>query len=377
MAVVIATLMLDGWSGWPDGPLRGIYAPIVILAVVVGWVLASRRPDNVIGPLFLVLGLAFGFYLPVDLLANRPDPPDVVRVAAVLTNATDAPMFILIAWILLHFPDGELPSGRWRWTVRLGAIAIATCMVAILIRPGPVMAFPRLDNPIGIAHPAAEVAALAGQSFGYGTMLVLLVAAVAAVVRRFRRGGPVVRAQVKWVAAASLVLLIAEVGNVLTFDPADPYGQPYWVIAATIGFALIPIAIGIAVLRYRLYEIDRLVSRTIGWAIVTGLLVAVFGAGLLGLQGLLAGVTQGQTLAVAASTLVAFALFQPLRRLVQRMVDRRFDRSRYDGQRVAATFAEELRQEVDLGRVSAGLVAAAHSTVRPATASIWLRGGRG
>ena len=136
-----------------------------------------------------------------------------------------------------------------------------------------------------------------------------------------------------------------------------------------------PVTIGIAVLRYRLYEIDRIISRTIGWALVSGILVAVFAGVVVALQTVLAGITQGETLAVAASTLVAFAIFQPVRRRVQSAVDRRFDRARYDAQRTVDTFAEHLRSEVDLGRLRSALVVTADRAVRPVGAAIWLRAG--
>jgi hypothetical protein len=135
----------------------------------------------------------------------------------------------------------------------------------------------------------------------------------------------------------------------------------------------LPICIGIAVLRYRLYEIDRVISRTLSWAIVTGTLLAVFVATVVGLQGLLDDLTQGGTLAVAASTLIAFALFQPLRRRVQHAVDRRFDRARYDGERTAAGLADRLRHEVDLGAVGVSLTGAVERSLRPTTVGLWLR----
>jgi len=140
--------------------------------------------------------------------------------------------------------------------------------------------------------------------------------------------------------------------------------------------ALIPGAIGMAILRYRLYEIDRLVSRTLAWALVTAILGAVYVVLVVGLQAVLSGVTQSQTRAVATSTLVAFALFQPLRRRVQRAVDRRFDRARYDGQRVAAAFAERLRDQIELAGVKRDLGATVRTALSPTSTGIWLRGRR-
>jgi hypothetical protein len=140
------------------------------------------------------------------------------------------------------------------------------------------------------------------------------------------------------------------------------------------GILAMPIAIGVAITRSRLYEIDRIVSRTIGWAIVTGVLVAIYLAGVFVLQSALSSITQGQTVAIAASTLLAAAAFQPLRRRIQHLVDRRFDRARYDGERTTAVFAERLRDQVDLQTISAHLVTAVDAAVRPAGASVWLRG---
>jgi hypothetical protein len=135
----------------------------------------------------------------------------------------------------------------------------------------------------------------------------------------------------------------------------------------------LPIAIGIAVLRYRLYEIDRIISRSIAWAVVTGVLVAVFAGGVVALQAALAGFTQGETLAVAVSTLVAATLFQPLRRRVQRAVDRRFDRASYDGQRTVEAFAERLRDEVALDAVVADLHQTVATSIKPTSFGLWLR----
>jgi hypothetical protein len=178
---------------------------------------------------------------------------------------------------------------------------------------------------------------------------------------------------VKWFALAIAVsvggLAFAAVGAAISRNPPEAG-------LAIFGFAgaLIPLAIGTAVMRYRLYDIDRILSRTIGYAIVTGTLGVVFAALLLSLTGIMTAVAGGETVAVAASTLVAFALFQPVRRRVQRAVDQRFDRSRYDADLTVRTFAARLSGDLDLGTVRAEVVATATSAVRPAAAGVWLRG---
>jgi len=155
--------------------------------------------------------------------------------------------------------------------------------------------------------------------------------------------------------------------------PPSSYSD-FFLLVGLLALLALPVAIGVAILRYRLYDIDRIISRTIGWTLVSGLLVTAFAIVVVGLQATLAGVTQGDTLAVAASTLVAFALFQPVRRTVQRTVDRRFDRARYDAQRTADAFAERLRTEVDLDVLAAELERTVAGTVRPTAASLWLPG---
>jgi len=182
---------------------------------------------------------------------------------------------------------------------------------------------------------------------------------------RFRASRGVVRQQLKWFLAAVFVLVASTAVAMTGSDEAN--------IGFLIGIGLVPIAIGIAILRYRLYDIDRLISRTIGWALVTGILAAVFVSVVLVLQALLAGFTQGETLAVAASTLAAFALFQPVRRRIQVAVDRRFDRARYDGQRTVDAFAERLRDEVELASIEREALGTVDETVRPVHAGLWLR----
>jgi hypothetical protein len=174
------------------------------------------------------------------------------------------------------------------------------------------------------------------------------------------------------VAVVGLGAIVLPVSLIVPADAAPELANVFTSVTILTLFAL-PVVIAIAVLRYRLFEIDRVVSRTIGWAVVTGSLLAVFGGAVVGLQALLADVTQGQTLAVAASTLVAFALFQPLRRRVQAAVDRRFDRARVDADRTASAFADRLRDQIDLGGVEADIAGTIEAALRPSSTGVWVR----
>jgi hypothetical protein len=362
-----------------NGSSLVVYVPYSVVAIV----LVLRRPRNAIG--WLLLALAGGFaigWLPVD--ASSADlaggrAPTVVLLVAWSKWWWGLPVILsLIALLAILFPSGRLPAGRWRTPVRLVAMMVVALNIAfaawplVEVTPGGGGAPFLMPNPLWPTELRPATFTPAPTSAGLLIFGILLVSVVSLLVR-YRRAVGVERLQLRWLVAALGAIGIAiPAGFVLISIGA---GDLSWA-PATISFCLPPIAVGVAVLRYRLYEIDRIISRTVSWAVVTGVLVAAFGGAVVALQGLLAGVTQGQTLAVAGSTLVAFALFQPLRRRVQRAVDHRFDRARYDGERIAAAFAEQLRQEVDLGRVSAELTAAANVTVRPRTATVWLRGGR-
>jgi hypothetical protein len=239
----------------------------------------------------------------------------------------------------------------------------------VLSRPGP-LNVGLANNPFGLQGTAwVELASTIEGTLSALTLPTALLLAVVAVIVRFRRAERIEREQLKWFLAANAVAV-----TLLLLSTSDPAPDvTLFDVLSMASLSLPPIAIGIAILRYRLYNIDRLISRTVSWAVVTGMLVAVFVGAVVTLQAILAGVTQGQTLAVAGSTLVAFALFQPVRRRVQTAVDRRFDRARYDGQRTLDAFADHLRDEVDLHRLCSALVATADDAVRPAGVSVWLR----
>jgi hypothetical protein len=369
VSLPVAVCVADALLGWVSGGFYLVFAPAPITFAIVGWLLTVRDRGGVIGPLCLMFAVLFAMYFPLDLLVRLEMTSSALALVATFSSASDAPGFIIVAMILILFPDGRLPGPRWRWTVPVAIVGGAASIVGFSLAPGQLAAFPSIVNPIGVpGFPGMVIGEI-----GYVALIILLIAAVVALVTRWRRGSVLERSQVKWVGASALALGVAEAANLATFDPSDPLGAPIPVVLASAGTALVPAAIGIAILRYRLYDIDRLISRTIGWALVTGFLVAVFAGGVLALQAVLAGFTQGETLAVAASTLLAFALFQPVRRRVQRAVDHRFDRARYDGERTAAAFAERLRDEIDLARLRESLALTARDAVRPTVASVWLR----
>lgn len=369
IAVPVAVVVADVALGWPSGGIYLVFAPACVAFAAVGWLISVRRPENLIGPLLLSVAALFAMYFPIDLLVLLGSPPPPVQVAAAFSSASDAPGFILLTLVVALFPDGRLPGPGWRWVPIVAGVGIISVTIGFALNPGPLAVFPSVENPLGVpGFPGAIIGEI-----GYLCLNVLLIGSVAALVTRWRRGSVTERAQIKWVGTAALLLVVTACINFATFDSSDPFASALATVLATIAAALVPITIGVAILRYRLYDIDRIISRTIGWTLVSASLVAVFGLAVVALQALLVDVTQAQTLAVAASTLVAFALFQPVRRRVQTAVDRRFDRASYDAQRTVDAFAEALRDEVDLARLRTTLLGAASEAVRPTTGEVWIR----
>jgi hypothetical protein len=335
--------------------------------LVAGLLIVERRPGNRIGPIVFGIGALVGGFVVADGYVGLPGPPVGHQVAAWVVSIMDGPLFALIAALFMLFPTGQLSSPRWRAAVWLAVILAVVNVVTTGLQAGPFLYYATVENPFGIAgFPGAELRTPFYYAFGVPLGLALLAPAV-----RWRRGSPVERAQIKWIGLSALVTVAAMTFYAMAFGPGIYADVGDLAVAA--GLTTFPVAIGIAVLRYRLFEIDRLISRSIGWAIVTGTLVAVFTAGMLALQAALAGLTQGETIAVAASTLLAFALFQPLRRRVQASVDRRFDRRHADAERVTSRFVGLARDEVDLARVLHSFVATADDAVRPDRLAVWLR----
>jgi hypothetical protein len=277
----------------------------------------------------------------------------------------------------LLFPDGRLVSHRWRLVAVLDAVAIVVLSVLLSLYPGPIDNAPYLDNPLVV--PEAWTSAVLDATFvAFLLLAASIVLSGASVVVRFRRSRGTARQQLKWFAAAAVLagLMLAGPGTLLNIVVAgNPRAAQLKItqIITIVGLMTIPIATGIAVLRYRLYEIDRVLSRTIAWAAVTALLAAIFVAGVLSLQTALASLTGGSTLAVAASTLVVAGLAQPVTRRVQALVDRRFFRARYDAAQATEMLAGQLRAQMELETIRRDLAATVIETMHPAATALWIR----
>ena len=275
---------------------------------------------------------------------------------------------------LLLFPTGGLPSPRWRpaaWALA-GVFTLVT--VLFVVKPGPLEGItPAVENPTGI-EPAAGIVKM-GEEAVLPLVLVVVLAAPAAVLVRFWRSRGEERQQLKWLAyAAGLWVGVAALDTLNRHVLHDPGVDHATNVLFGAAVAPIPVAVGIAVLRYRLYDIDRIINRTLVYGALTVLLAAAYAGSVVGLQAALRALTgQESTLAVVASTLTIAALFGPLRRRVQAVVDRRFYRRKYDAAKTLAAFNARLRDETDLGALSDDLVGVARAAVQPEHASLWLR----
>ncbi len=348
--------------------------------VAVGMLVAVRRPGNPLGWLLLGCGVMFSLqtgsvgYSILDYRLHHGTLP-LGRLAIAL-QATWAVGLVLVAGALWLFPDGHLPTGRRRRVG--GALWAAGLLFSALIFVPLVIAAAahtvRVDAtgaPVALAHPAGiGLVWVIIENIGFFALIISWVVWLAVQVPKYRRSSGERRLQLKWLYSGAAVFIVC-LGFGL-FQPDNPIGLAAvvgGVLAA--GVAALPIALGIGIMKYRLYEIDRIISRTLAYAIVTGLLVGVYA----GLVLLATGVLRfSSPVAVAAATLAAAALFNPLRRRVQRIVDRRFNRARYDAEATVAAFAGRLRGSVDLASIQQELAATVDQAFEPTHVSVWVTG---
>ena len=345
----------------------------------IGAFLVWRRPENAVGLLLVVAGagyamtmlfvaMSFGFAAEGTPRGDRQ--AELAGWATVLANQIGGFGFL----ILFIFPTGRAQSARWAWFTRFAALSMLATSAVVLVQPGPLYLSPSLDNPFGVGPDLRG-----GQPFSPIITLFSFIAAPAIPITlgsRYRMAGHVERQQLKWFALAGIVSIagvgFAGWGAMLSGGAPGEIGLVVYAFAA----AVVPVAIATAILRHNLYDIDRIVSRTIAYGIVSAIVAVVFGVVVVLLSTALSSFAEGQTIAVAASTLAAFAVFQPVLRRVRRDVDRRFHRARYDSDQTVARFSDRLRDQIDLAHLNMDLDATIRAAIAPRSVKIWLRGGR-
>jgi hypothetical protein len=369
------TLLVARGGGFEQ---EGVALPLAFAGfMVVGAVIVARRPANAIGWIFSAIGLLAATGWPAMEYAayayvTRPGSLPGASWAAWYQQLWWTPMLALLAIATpLLFPTGRLPSARWRPVAAVAALVTVALELLFAFRPTIRLQVQdrtyAVDNPIGLAWvPDPETSAVGGALFG--VLTACLVAAVFSLVLRFRRSRGVERQQLKWFTYAGVLLILG--------GPLASYLLPASVSDVTFGLAiaLVPVAAGIAILRYRLYDIDRLISRTLVYGLLTTLLASVYVLVVLVLGQLFGGIgAEPPSWAVAGATLAVAALFQPARRRIQVVVDRRFNRRKFDAAKTVEAFSVRLGEEVDLDALTAELLVVVDQTIQPTKASLWLR----
>jgi hypothetical protein len=374
LMLLAGALLLSALTGQLSVLGSGPIVPIAVVYAAVGFVVARRQPGNPIGWIlitwivgFLLSGMAGGYAALYYRFGHHGLP---LAPVAVVLSVLWAPALLSFPVVILLFPDGRLVARRWRWVLR--AYVVAGALVSAAVFAPAVTAVARHDvrmdaagNLITTGRPHGGLLGVAAP-LSLGVILVIVLSFVGHQVFSWRRATGERRQQLKWLATGAVVTLVVVAAS-LGFSSTSVVGE-----ILGIGLAALPVGIGVGILKYRLYEIDRIISRTLAYAIVTGLLVGVY-AGLV----LLATQVLGfhSSVAVAMSTLAAAALFNPLRRQVQHAVDRRFNRARYDADQTVTAFAARLKDAVDLNSVRDDLATVVVSALEPAHMSVWIRAG--
>jgi hypothetical protein len=384
VALLLGGVALDLVTGSavPDLPSGGetddsnAVSDLILLLTfsVVGAIVASRRPRNAIGWIFCSVGMTIGLNSFVGdyaefWLARGFGTSDLGETAAWLSSWLWTLLFYFpTSLLLLLFPDGRLPSPRWRpvaWGVALGTVG---GVVGNALKAGPLVDFPQIANPYGVDSPVVWVLGVAGSIVAAGSM----VASAVSLIVRLRRAGSEQRQQIKWLAYGGVVV----VGIILVGALLIPWSVPVSILIMSVAMLGLPIFTSIGILRYRLYDIDLLINRTLVYGSLTLLLALVYFGGVTATQAFFQTLTdqrQLPQLAVVISTLVIAALFNPLRFRIQSFIDRRFYRRKYDAARTLEGFSAKLRDKTDLDGLNADLVTVVRETMQPEHVSLWLR----
>lgn len=364
LATSLDLVIPDSWG------FRGFPSIFAITFTWAGANLAWRRPRNAVGWLLLWVGVVAATqvlgseYSIVGVIGSAQPLPGAVFMAWLVSWIWLTEVTLVAVFLLQLFPDGHFVSIRWRAVAWFGALSALVGAFLMAFNAGP------LNNAQYVTtNPYAlfDLPTLAPFYYAMGGLAVSGFGSAASLFVRYRRARGIERQQLTWLAFEAMILAIAVV--VGSFDQSDKWPSVFLIAA----IALAPVMVGIAVFRYRLYDIDVVINRAIVYGATTALIALAFVAGIIVLQSILRPFTSGSEIAVAVSTLVSVALAQPLRARIQGFVDRRFYRARYDAARTLDAFSDRLREEVDLDAVRADLLRAVGDTVQPAHASVWLR----
>jgi len=364
-----------------------VYVPFLAFPIV-GALVASKRPENPIGWICLVSGLFWMFFVLGDAsnayeLATTGKATSSVRLDALTQGTWVPPVGLLGVYMILLFPDGKLPSRRWRPFAWFAGVVMVLIPVVFVLVPGPLEEHPGVRNPFGLEeYPWLPLVAI----FVVLLLPVCMLASAASLVSRYRRSGEEVREQIKWLAFAASFAGVVYFGDLITellFAPDSLITNetpPLWVSLGRnlilLGFAGVPTAVGFAILKYRLYDIDIIINRALVYGSLTVMLGLVYFGGVTVTQSVFQTLTdQGELpqLAIVASTLVIAALFNPLRRRIQGFIDRRFYRSKYDVRKTLEEFSAKLRDETDLDSLNAELITVVREAMQPEHLTLWLR----
>ena len=383
-AASVVFLALNGSTTHPntigEPVVDALFGLVYLTFPAIGAAIAIRQPRNALGWLFLAGGLgaqledaALG-YATYTLLKDPGSLPAGAGAALVADTVWVPTMAAGISLLLLLFPTGRPPSPRWNVLIWVVGAATATYVIATLLNPGALYYFESVTNPLGL-EAGDELLGFVVDLVG-GPFLLTTIAAAVALLLRFRRSKGLEREQLKWLVYAGAVIVAStplliflgqrstELGGILLSD---------FLYGLMIG--VLPLAVGAAILRHRLYDIDVVIRRTLVYAGLTGALLVSYLATVLLLQLALSPVTEESDLAIAGSTLAVAALFRPLRLRIQGAVDRRFFRHRYDAALTLEQFGTRLREQVDLDALASDLRTVVTETVQPAHATLWLRSG--
>lgn len=360
------------------------WIPVVVLGTwllttaLVGCLVIRGRPGNPVGPLMLWASLGIGAWLLFTSYANlafkggHPDLP-LADAAAWLTLWTSIPAFALFIHLVLRFPSGELPSERWRWVSRVTTTAIVFSALGYALREGPIDTVPTLDNPFGGLAPGWLVDAL--RTAGDSLLPLVGLLGVISLIARFRSAPTAERQQMKWFILTVSLFPVLFMFSLAMQSVEDSEDEWLGFVIVVVALMLLPVSMGVGILKHRLYDVDLVVNRALVYTALTAILALTYLGAVVLLQGLLEPVTEESDLAVAGSTLAVAALFRPLRAWVQGFIDKRFYRRRYDAAATLERFTARLRDEIELGALSSELRTVVGETMQPAHTSLWLREG--